>query len=303
MSSIKDVLSFVPAYIGLQKGLGADRLRYAAIDAAAIRPGEVVVDVGCGPAYYFDRLRQPITYHGYDTDERYVRWSTKKYGDRGTFHHAVFDEKQAEALPVLDVVLLLGLLHHLSDKQAHALLALCAKHLTPGGRVVSIDPCFVSGQGRVEVDLGERQGRTRPKEGRVRGPRRRLLRLGREPCHHRRPPRPRGHARLEDEQSSVGVSPASHPARQRRRPPDASPHRRRPPSPHARAAHGRRGPVEGAPASRPPSDRDRVVRRQALPRPTRQRHAACLRAGCPPRRGGRSELRGRGAPSSMIRRR
>ena len=58
------------------------------------------------------------------------------------------------------IVLLLGLLHHLSDEDSRNLLELCAGVLAPGGRVVSVDTAFVPDQGRLsrwmsENDRGE----------------------------------------------------------------------------------------------------------------------------------------------------
>lgn len=160
MPSAKNLLAYVPAYVALQRGIGADRLRYRCLEESGIGPGDTVVDVGCGPAYYFNRLPQPITYFGFDTDERYIAWARKQFGDRASFHCGVFDEEQAERLPPVDVVLLLGLLHHLSDEESRALLALTAGLLAPGGRVVSVDTSFDPSQGRVsrwisENDRGE----------------------------------------------------------------------------------------------------------------------------------------------------
>jgi SAM-dependent methyltransferase len=149
MPSVKDLLSHVLVYVRLQKVVGADTLRYRCLEAAKLQPGDVVIDVGCGPAYYFERLPQPLVYHGFDTDQKYIEWAREKWGDRGTFHVGVFDREAAQALPAPDAVLLLGLLHHLSDKESSSLLELCAGILTPGGRVVSVDTAFVPGQGRL----------------------------------------------------------------------------------------------------------------------------------------------------------
>lgn len=150
----------VPAYVALQKAVGADLLRYRSIAALDLLPGDTVIDVGCGPAYYFDRLPTPLTYHGFDTDAGYIAHATRKYGDRGTFHLGIFDEAAAKDLPAPNAILLLGLLHHLSDEESRALLELSARVLAPGGRVVSVDTAFVPSQGRVsrwmsENDRGE----------------------------------------------------------------------------------------------------------------------------------------------------
>ena len=151
MRSVKEVLTQVPLYVGLQKAVGSDLLRYGCIDAAGIGPGETVVDVGCGPAYYFDRFPAGITYHGFDTDAGYIDYARSKYGDRGTFHLGIFDAHAAAEIPAPDVILMLGLLHHLDDTTAASLLELCNDVLAPGGRVVSADPTFTPDQGKLST--------------------------------------------------------------------------------------------------------------------------------------------------------
>jgi SAM-dependent methyltransferase len=160
MKGLKDLLSHVPLYIGLQRLAGADRLRYRCLDDLALKPGDAVLDVGCGPAYYFDRLPQPITYHGFDPDAGYIQWARDRWGGRAEFHLGVFDADAADGLPEFDAVLLLGLLHHLSDDESSRLLELSTRVLAPGGRVVSVDTCFEPTQGRLsrwmsENDRGE----------------------------------------------------------------------------------------------------------------------------------------------------
>jgi SAM-dependent methyltransferase len=148
MEGLKSLLRHVPAYVLLQRIVGADRLRYRCIEE--IRPGETVLDVGCGPAYYFPRLPQPLNYHGFDTDAPYIDWAKERFGgENASFHCGNFDEAAARSLPPIDVVLLLGLLHHLSDEQCTGLLNLAASVLSPSGRVVSVDTCFEPTQGRI----------------------------------------------------------------------------------------------------------------------------------------------------------
>lgn len=153
--AVKNVLSSVTAYVMLQRLVGADVLRRHALDRAAIQPGEVLVDVGCGPAYYFDWLPSPLTYHGFDTDQHYIDHATKQYGDRGTFHCGIFDADAAAKIPAPNVIVLLGLLHHLSDEQCHDLLSLASRTLAPGGRVVSVDTTYLPGQNRFSKWLSD----------------------------------------------------------------------------------------------------------------------------------------------------
>jgi cyclopropane fatty-acyl-phospholipid synthase-like methyltransferase len=148
MEGLKSLLRHVPAYVLLQRVVGADRMRYRCIEE--IRPGETVLDIGCGPAYYFPRLPQPLNYHGFDTDAPYIDWAKERFGgENASFHCGIFDEDAARSLPPIDAVLLLGLLHHLSDEQCTSLLNLAASVLSPGGRVISVDTCFEPTQGRI----------------------------------------------------------------------------------------------------------------------------------------------------------
>lgn len=149
-------LAFVPVYIGLQKALGAHRPRHRAIELLDLTSDDVLIDVGCGPAYYFDRLPPGITYFGFDTDERYIAWSTDRFGSRGAFSVSEFDRATAADLPTPTAVALFGLLHHLPDDTAHDLLHLVADVIGPDGRVVTVDTCFHEDQGRLDARLSAR---------------------------------------------------------------------------------------------------------------------------------------------------
>jgi SAM-dependent methyltransferase len=149
LARAKDLLAHVPLYVALQKGLGADRLRYRCIDHLDLRDGDVVLDIGCGPAYYLGRL-PAVRYIGFDTSERYVAWARERWADRDAqFRTEVFAERHLADLPPVDAVMLLGLLHHLSDDDCRELLRLSARALSPGGRVVAVDTCFEPRQGRI----------------------------------------------------------------------------------------------------------------------------------------------------------
>ncbi|GAA1891777.1 class I SAM-dependent methyltransferase [Asanoa iriomotensis] len=149
LAPLKSLLSNVSMYVALQKAVGADRLRYRCLDELALRDGDTVIDVGCGPAYYFDRLPK-VTYFGFDTSERYIAHAKARYGsERASFSTEIFGEQHLGVLPPANAVLLLGLLHHLSDEDSRHLLRVASQALAPGGRVISVDTCFAPGQNRI----------------------------------------------------------------------------------------------------------------------------------------------------------
>lgn len=148
LATIKRTLKHVPFYVALQRGVGADRLRYRCLDELALGDGDCVIDVGCGPAYYFDRFPK-VRYYGFDTEPRYIAYARRRWGDRAEFRCEVFSEKHLDQIPPADAILMLGLLHHLSDDDSRGLLRLAARALAPGGRVISVDTCFEPAQGRI----------------------------------------------------------------------------------------------------------------------------------------------------------
>src|SRR6516225_6069609 len=139
LARLRQTLGNVGLYLALQKGIGADRIRYRCLEEAKLKRGDRVLDVGCGPAYYFDRL-PTVHYVGFDTSEPYVAYARKRYGDRGEFRCEILTEDHLESIGRFDAVLLFGLLHHLDDSQCATLLDVAARSLSAGGRVISCDP-------------------------------------------------------------------------------------------------------------------------------------------------------------------
>lgn len=139
------VLGHAAVYTLFQRIVGAAKAREDCIDALALKPGDRLLDVGCGPAYYLDHL-PPCDYHGFDTDERYIAHARRRFGHRGQFHAEPFTEQHLAALPRFDGAMLMGLLHHLDDAACDKLLDLLARALAPGGRVVTLDTVLFQGQ-------------------------------------------------------------------------------------------------------------------------------------------------------------
>lgn len=149
LAGMKKLLGHHLLYVTLQRAVGADRLRYRCLEELALNDGDTVIDVGCGPAYYFHRL-PAVRYVGFDTSPHYIAHAQRRFGsDRAEFRCEIFGEEHLSQLPPADAILLLGLLHHLSDEQSRKLLEVSAAALAPGGRVISVDPCFEPNQGRI----------------------------------------------------------------------------------------------------------------------------------------------------------
>lgn len=145
----KSVLSVPWVYRALQGALGSSRSRLEYIQTyVRLMPGAWVMDLGCGPAHILDLLTD-IHYVGVDVSPRYIREAQMRYGRRGEFLCRSVTEYATERPGSFDVVMANGVLHHLSDEDAVALFRVAHSALKCGGRLVTMDPCFVANQSRI----------------------------------------------------------------------------------------------------------------------------------------------------------
>ena len=148
-TGVRAVLSLPSVYSAFQTFMGAHAVRLTlAQEFIRLKPEQAILDIGCGPADILDYLPQ-AEYFGFDISERYIELAKKKYGTRGKFVAKFLMEEDLVELPKFDVVLGIGVLHHMDDATAAHVLALMCQGLKPGGRVVTMDPCFSPGQGKI----------------------------------------------------------------------------------------------------------------------------------------------------------
>lgn len=143
------VLAVPTVYRTFGRALGAvhGRDRFAR-DHIRARPGDRVLDIGCGPADIVPHLPD-VHYTGFDANADYITTATKMHGHRGEFYCKRVSEETLAAQPKFDVVLAIGVVHHLDDHEAQHLFGLAHGALAPGGRLITLDPVFVDGQSRV----------------------------------------------------------------------------------------------------------------------------------------------------------
>jgi 2-polyprenyl-3-methyl-5-hydroxy-6-metoxy-1,4-benzoquinol methylase len=100
-----------------------------------IRPGEVVLDVGCDDGAMFERLRGVIK-SGVGVDPVLAEKTQK---DLYTLYPGLFPDAVPEGTKV-DVITMLAVLEHIPPSQQARLGQLCYDLLNPGGRVVITVP-------------------------------------------------------------------------------------------------------------------------------------------------------------------
>jgi SAM-dependent methyltransferase len=146
---IRSVLSAPPLFRAYQRLVGARSFkRSIVITHLRPRPGERVLDLGCGPGDMVEDLAD-VEYVGLDVSERYIAHARARFGAHGTFIAADLLQVDAVELGKFDLVHAHGLLHHLDDHVASRAFALAAEVLVPHGRFVTADPCFHPDQSRL----------------------------------------------------------------------------------------------------------------------------------------------------------
>jgi SAM-dependent methyltransferase len=141
----RDLLGIPTIYSLFQRAARGDADRVFVSQYVQPRPGDRILDIGCGPA---DILRHmpAVDYLGFDSDPRFVKAARTKYGLRGEFWCQRVGSEAINVAEAFDIGLAVAILHHLSDQEAYSLLEFARKVLKPEGRLLTWDPCLVHGQ-------------------------------------------------------------------------------------------------------------------------------------------------------------
>jgi len=146
-TGIRAMLSSPLIYETLQSLMRADKGRAGMVrDYVRPFPGIRILDLGCGTAEILRALPADITYVGYDMSPEYIAAAQKRFAGRGTFHCRLLEQAELATLEPFDLVLGLGVLHHLDDATARQFMVLAKSALSDGGRIYTVDPCYAPGQ-------------------------------------------------------------------------------------------------------------------------------------------------------------
>ena len=143
----KAILSMSGAYGLCQNLLGADDF-YRRIIHDHIRPfpGMRILDLGCGPARILKFMPRDIYYAGLDPSPEYIKAARSRYGYRADFFRLSVEEFNPADLAGFDLVLGLGVLHHLDDAGARIFFSAASGAAHEKGRCLTADPCLLPGQ-------------------------------------------------------------------------------------------------------------------------------------------------------------
>lgn len=139
-------MEFPSVYKWFQLGIARPDTRgWLSREIIRAQKGERILDVGCGVSSILDELPE-VSYIGVDHNPDYIDKARARYGNRAEFHLLDVNDTNLQIFGKFDTVLLLGVLHHLSDVEVKQLMASISLVLEIHGSIIAIDPAFENNQ-------------------------------------------------------------------------------------------------------------------------------------------------------------
>src|SRR5215211_824419 len=137
-------------YNAFQAVVGGNTLRRRLIrNQVRSKPGDKVIDIGCGSAPALQWLSR-VEYVGLDINSDCIALAQRTYGNRGAFvvgdPQSVRDDSRFRDA---DIVMAIGVLHHLDDEEAAHCIQFAYDALKEKGRFVCHEPCWIPNQGAI----------------------------------------------------------------------------------------------------------------------------------------------------------
>lgn len=147
---VKSILSIPFFYNFLQNIVGAQKARKNFVSRhLPLKPGDRLLDLGCGTAELLEHLPKDIIYHGYDLSEVYIEQAKKKFPNRGSFCCQDVSKLKIPDEDRFDWVVSTGLLHHLSDEEVLRLSSSIKSLLKDSGKFITLDCGYTEGQSKI----------------------------------------------------------------------------------------------------------------------------------------------------------
>jgi cyclopropane fatty-acyl-phospholipid synthase-like methyltransferase len=144
-----------PSVYNLIQTLNGERIFRQTLVDKYIKPrnGDAILDIGCGTGGYIRYLKHfDVEYYGFDGSPEYIKFAQTRYAAYPKFHFCCQKLEQASLteLPKFDIVIAMGVQHHLTDDEVMCLLELSRAALKDDGRLVTMDPCLFNDMNLIE---------------------------------------------------------------------------------------------------------------------------------------------------------
>ena len=143
----KEMIMGMPLIYKLfQQGIGKSTTTAYLVDEFIQLKSKVwILDVGCGNAQ-IRKFLGDVNYVGVDHNPKYIAKAREANGLSDEFFVADVSEVPLLVTNKFDRVLLIGVLHHLSNSKCRDLLRNCAQLLATDGFLVALDPALIKNQ-------------------------------------------------------------------------------------------------------------------------------------------------------------
>lgn len=107
-----------------------------------------ILDIGCGTGDFLNYF-EDVHYTGFDGNNSYIEFAKKRFKNKGNFIHGYLSENLIKEPNTFDIVIAIGILHHLSDDEVIDLFKTAKNCLRPDGRLITVDGCYTGNQSKI----------------------------------------------------------------------------------------------------------------------------------------------------------
>ncbi|MDD3319908.1 MAG: class I SAM-dependent methyltransferase [Paludibacter sp.] len=149
---IRNILSLAWIYQLYQDLVGATNYdKLLSSDYIKYKSGQKILDIGCGPSDILNCLPASVDYVGIDLSQKYIDKAKIDFPNQ-TFYCSDFSNDLNEiASESFDLVISVGVLHHLTDDLALQLHEYAFRKLKPNGRLITLDGVYTKSQSKLEL--------------------------------------------------------------------------------------------------------------------------------------------------------
>ncbi|QNP49872.1 class I SAM-dependent methyltransferase [Diaphorobacter aerolatus] len=149
-SGLRHVLAVSTFYDFFQRAVGAYDWRKRVIEQH-VKPlcsGTTrILDIGCGTGEILEYLPRQALYFGFDRNSEYIESARKRFVNRNAeFICEDVNKNSIAGHAQFDIVLAIGILHHLDDGISSELFETARGALTSGGMLLTLDPVYTRDQ-------------------------------------------------------------------------------------------------------------------------------------------------------------
>ncbi|MBT9551223.1 MAG: class I SAM-dependent methyltransferase [Hydrogenophaga sp.] len=149
-NGIRHLLALSKFYDSFQHAVGAYQWRRRVIEKHIIplcSKATRILDIGCGTGEILTYLPPQVQYFGFDRNQDYINSANKRFTNRDAkFICEDVNKNSISRHGSFEIVLAIGILHHLDDATAQELFETAYDALTPGGMLLTLDPVYTKNQ-------------------------------------------------------------------------------------------------------------------------------------------------------------